>query len=190
MARYSIRGQDGRFLCIPEWPRRRASACGCALGGSRPCPLLHKIGGVLHRRTKFGPEDRRDFEDHYQELDSAATGLAAEIAGLTAQLKREQTFAGGGLAASKRRSARAVFATRAHRYTPTGRVMHAHGADDIEEEEREEQELRRRRAQARHELAEVKRERAKINTILRRGSVDRPVTIGAYRRRARRSTRG
>jgi len=89
------RGPDGRFVCVPTYPRLRTSACGCGGGGEHPCPIGRKLRPLREAakrayrppRRRFTSEDLEDVErDLYgNEIEQGA--VAEELAAVRAQVR-------------------------------------------------------------------------------------------------------
>jgi hypothetical protein len=197
---YNLRGPGGKFICVPTYPRKRASKCGCALGLDRPCPLIRRESGTTLVRRQLDEEDIQELREHDWELEQAMVGLQSEITALRDQLSQERTFAGDSLASTSKKG-RAARQLRANvkRYNAYGRVVRAQEEDA---EDRQIAVMRHQVSERRRELADVREERREIKKIIRRGWRERPyeppvaasrsfVTAweGAGRRRVRRSAR-
>ena len=69
------RGDDGRFLCVPTYPRLRTSSCGCGGGGLHPCPIAKRLAPkraaakASHKRGL----DTAEIEELERELDGVET---------------------------------------------------------------------------------------------------------------------
>ena len=185
MATYNLRDDNGRFKCVPEYPRKRKTKCGCALGGSHPCPIhrpsprLARHAQAPTRRSYLDEQDLREYQDHFLELEAEVTGLNEQIGHIQDEVARDRYDQG-----------RAVDYRHFHKgrkaFTPTGRRVRAPGA--IEggggyRDQLTDAQNRVRAAKAR--LRDVKDELAEVNGILRRGYIDRPASFYAGAARTR-----
>jgi hypothetical protein len=183
MATYSERDEKGRFKCVPAYPRKRKSKCGCALGGTHPCPIhapsrrmATRHAQVKTRRVYLDEDDFREYQDHYLELEAEILGSQAEVDHIRDELASDVYDRGGKVDYRHHAKGRKA-------YTPTGRRVTHRPEIAFDTAERE---ARGRIAAARERIRDAKAELAEIDATMRRGYVDRPVgyLAGAARMRS------
>lgn len=83
------RDPTGRWACVPAYPRKHPSPCGCSGGGSRPCPTARRLRPVRDRaRQKRRLELKRTrLAGDLQELHSELYSVTAERAALRDSLE-------------------------------------------------------------------------------------------------------
>ncbi len=98
MAVKTPRGPDGKFACVPTYPRLRTSPCGCGGGGLHPCQIGKRLAPVreaakrVHRasRPKRPALTDADYDD-IVELEGELYGIAAEQDALRSALDWTRT---------------------------------------------------------------------------------------------------
>jgi len=69
------RDRHGRFACEPDYPRLRTSACGCAGGLNRPCPVGRHFEHVRQQALQRYAERRNDVEARLYAVEEERRGV-------------------------------------------------------------------------------------------------------------------
>lgn len=151
------RRPDGRFTCDPAYPRKVRSRCGCAGGGSRPCPVARRLRPL---RQDAKSRRRRELRGHR---------LAGDVLELESELYSVQE--------SARHLVGALAFTR-EQIRNTGRVRHRAGAGRVlgfalHGSEDAYAELLEQRAAERAHLAHLRSEARSLRSALARARARR-----------------
>lgn len=84
------RGPDGKFACVPAYPRLRRSPCGCGGGGSHPCPVGVRLRPVREAaKREYRP--RRWTPAEVEEVERDLYGVEVEREALVDALEHVRT---------------------------------------------------------------------------------------------------
>ena len=130
------RGPDGKWACVPNYPRKRTSTCGCMYGGTTPCAYLREV----------------------EELQQELYGVMLEREGVDGQLSavRSQIASAGRLSHRSRDLGRTGNTSRGKGHSVTNR----YGEDSeraYEELLHERTDLRAHHDRLRREAREIRR---------------------------------
>jgi len=176
VARQGPRGPDGRFVCVPSYPRLRTSSCGCGGGGLHPCPVGKKLRPVREAaKRRYVPsreEDLQEIEDLERELYGVEVEREANDAALAEIRGRIQSA--GSLAHRARDQGQHGNTSRGRGYSAIDRYG--------EDSERGYEDLLAERQQMRAHGEHLKREARDLKGLI--AKIRRGHLAGAARRRA------
>jgi hypothetical protein len=103
-------------VCVPTWPRRQTSKCGCGGGGSHPCPISRELRPVRQAAKRayrppivYTSQDVEDLERELYGNEAEQSALRDELEVVGSQVKavgglHERGFRGRSAAAQARRA--------------------------------------------------------------------------------------